>query len=270
MILPRYLLALPIFAAFVLGPRSTVAQVQQARFLKANQPSKRLSGSAKDLHGSTKVFHTFCSDDESRWMPNEKEEVLQRCASALRFIELQSRLRNIAVDFQDHVTADVRYKGVIPRKSQVNHIWTEKVIRTAVDKSAADVVNETQDAKSIDNVIFCLHVNKSALSYNLAYYDHVSSMYGAERMVCFESYPDGRSTAAATYAHEVLHLFGAGDLYFPFDEDDSRKRRASQAFPDDVMFRVDYDLGRLNIGAYTAFRIGWTDELESGYEIFND
>jgi hypothetical protein len=152
----------------------------------------------------------------------------------------------------------------------VNHVWTENVIRRSAGSSAVELVKRTKDQHETDNVIICLHVNKPALSYNLAYYDNVDRLYGAERMICFSSYPDGRQTAAATYAHEILHLFGAGDLYFPYDRDDARKDRAARLFPNDVMYRVDYDLNRLDVGAYTAFRVGWTNKLDPRYEVFDD
>ena len=116
----------------------------------------------------------------------------------------------------------------------------------------------------------CFHVNKAALSYNLAHYDHVDDTYVAERMICFTHYPDGRPTAAATYAHEILHLFGAGDLYFPYDRDERRKELARRWFRDDVMLRVDYDMSRLTIGHFTAFRVGWLDKLKPEYEVFED
>ena len=94
--------------------------------------------------------------------------------------------------------------------------------------------------------------------------------YLAERMICFTRYPDGRTTAAATYAHEILHLFGAGDLYFPYDRVARRKEMARRAFPDDVMRRVDYDIATLSVGPFTAFRVGWLDELKPEYRVFED
>ena len=115
-----------------------------------------------------------------------------------------------------------------------------------------------------------MHVDKAALSYNLAYYAHIAPEYAAERMICYSRYPDGRPTADATYAHEVLHLFGAGDLYFPYDTDSGRKREAQAQFPNDVMLRVDYDLKGLDIGEFTAYRIGWRDQLEGSLRHFED
>ena len=85
-------------------------------------------------------------------------------------------------------------------------------------------------------------------------------------MVCFATYPDRRLTSAATYAHEILHLFGAGDLYFPYDDTLIRKDRAPRAFPNDVMYRVDYDLHQLDVGVFTAYRVGWRSILEPKFD----
>ena len=41
-------------------------------------------------------------------------------------------------------------------------------------------------------------------------------------------------------------------------------------FPNDVMYRVDYDISRLSVGAYTAFRVGWLDNLPEAYRSFED
>ena len=46
----------------------------------------------------------------------------------------------------------------------------------------------------MDHVLFALHVNKAALSNNLTYYDHVDRTYAAERIICYDRYPDGRPT----------------------------------------------------------------------------
>jgi hypothetical protein len=118
--------------------------------------------------------------------------------------------------------------------------------------------------------LLCLHVHKPGLSYNLAHYDGVEDTYLAERMICFTRYPDGRPTAAATYAHEILHLFGAGDLYFPYDRASHRKEMARRYFPDDVMRRVDYDMSRLTVGPFTAFRVGWLYKLKPEYRVLED
>lgn len=238
--------------------------------MKSNQPSKRMMGSAKSLDGRVHVCHIFCDDDESQWSESDRAEVLRRMKAGFRFISNQSRRHDVRVTFVEHESPTIRVKKTIPKKVQVNHIWTENVVRKASGTSSTKFVKRIKEQQDTDDVIICLHVNKPALSYNLAFYKNVDRVYDAERMVCFAFYPDGRPTAAATYAHEILHLFGAGDLYFPYDQGNARKNRAAHLFPNDVMFRVDYDLTQLDVGAYTAFRVGWTDQLDKRFKVFDD
>ena len=69
-------------------------------------------------------------------------------------------------------------------------------------------------------------------------------------------------------AHSFLHLYGAADL----DESHFRRsakkiRLARQAFPDDIMSEVyARSLKDLEIGDFTRYMIGWTEELDSQYE----
>ena len=66
----------------------------------------------------------------------------------------------------------------------------------------------------------------------------------------------GHKTASVN--HELLHLFGAEDLY----EEKSTGENAARAaiakihYPNDIMLAGS----NKSIGAYTAYAVGWTDE----------
>jgi hypothetical protein len=84
------------------------------------------------------------------------------------------------------------------------------------------------------------------------------------------NYTNGRPTAAASCAHEILHLFGMGELYFPYDKDDRRKKIAKRMFPHDIMRRIDYNMAKMKIGTYTACRVGWIGKLDPEHGVFED
>ncbi len=69
-------------------------------------------------------------------------------------------------------------------------------------------------------------------------------------------------------AHCFLHLYGAADLNKSHIRKSIRKiRLANHAFPDDIMSDVyARSLKDLEIGDFTRYMIGWTDELDSEYE----
>lgn len=237
---------------------------------KSNQASKRDIGSARQLRGSTVVQHVFLSDRHSSWTNFEKQRVKKKVKEAYDFVSLHARRFNENIKFVDEYAKDIKLTGRIPLDAHADPRWTEYAIGLGQDGTAVNAVARIKQKQNPDNVIICLHVNKPALSYNLAYYKNVTRSYEAERMVCFTSYPDGRETSSATYAHEILHLFGAGDLYFPYDRTENRKNDASRMFPNDIMFRVDYDIYQLNVGAFTAYRVGWKDSLPDRYAHLED
>ena len=67
----------------------------------------------------------------------------------------------------------------------------------------------------------------------------------------------------ATFAHEILHFFGADDLYV--DElapDNDDKRRARSLWPEDIMLDSDKPFTDLCISPYTASLLGWIEKKD--------
>lgn len=69
-------------------------------------------------------------------------------------------------------------------------------------------------------------------------------------------------------AHNFLHLYGAADLgKSHFRRSRGKIKLASEAFPDDLMAEVyAKPLNELKIDEFTAYMIGWTNELDDRYE----
>lgn len=244
--------------------------VRTVRYLQSNQASKRSIGSASALQGRVLLYHIFASDPDSVWSDDEKERVRERMKQACDFLQRESERHGHRLEFAEEYAADVRHSETLPTDSLANPSWTENVIVAASGVSGESLVRRLRKTHGVDQVSICLHIDKPALSYNLAFYKNVSQPFAAERMICFSFYPDMRPTAAATYAHEILHLFGAGDLYFPYDSDASRKDVARRMFPHDIMYRVDYDITRLYVGPFTAYRVGWRNQLDPEHRVFED
>jgi len=69
-------------------------------------------------------------------------------------------------------------------------------------------------------------------------------------------------------AHNFLHLYGAADLNKSyFRRSQGKIKQAMEAFPDDVMSEVyARSLIDLEIGEFTEYMIGWTEQLDEEYE----
>lgn len=81
---------------------------------------------------------------------------------------------------------------------------------------------------------------------------------------CVEYCVCSRSASAGTLAHEILHLFGAMDLYVPRNGD--IPDFAHRGFIDELGCATDSimrDSRSLTIDRATAFAVGWKDVLDS-------
>ncbi|MCX7045143.1 MAG: hypothetical protein NTX50_06625 [Candidatus Sumerlaeota bacterium] len=248
---------------------------------KSNHASRRNDGSAAVLSGTVCLLSVYVSDAASSWPLKDLAEVEKRLKDTQDFILDQARLDHIAVRFAPATSVTVWYEGNIPTDMWASPKWTETVIQQAARrlsdscseenlKSANDLMRFLKKIYAADQALTLIHVNKSATSYNLTFYKGVGATYQAERSVMFMRYAKGNPTCAASYVHEILHNFGAGELYFPFDKESVRKDQAKKLWPNEIMYRVDYNLGKLTLGEYTAYRIGWLDRMNPEYKKFDD
>jgi hypothetical protein len=241
--------------------------------LITNQSSKRNNGSASKLIGRCYLLNIFLKDKFSSWSFEEKNIVVENLALITDFIKNNSIKYNInltIIQGNFGYEKDIQYRGVIPVNMFENPQWTEDIFKLIGFSSGNDAINQIKNKFKADQVVIILHINKMGRSYNLTYYNGIDLNYYAERVIMFCKYEDRRPTASASYVHEILHSFGAGELYFPYDSSDMRKRLAQEYFPDDIMFRVDYEINDLMIGEYTAYRIGWIHILDQKYQVFED
>jgi hypothetical protein len=248
---------------------TAASELAQMKGKPTNQASKRDNGSAAVLAGNVLLANIYVSDARSAWTSPDRREVRRRLAAAARFIADQAERYGRRVVFTQ-IDVDVAHKGEVSTSLAADPGWTQQVLANAGTGPTADLLGRLTERHGAEHVLFVLHVNKAGRSYNLTYSDGIHSEYWAERVVCFTRYDNQWPTTAASYVHEILHAFGAGELYFPFDVNNTREQLAGRVFSDDVMYRVDYQLRRLEIGDYTAYRIGWRDTLQQEYRVFED
>jgi len=243
----------------------TGAYAQRAGTVQSNQASRRNNGSAAVLRGRVVLYHLWAEDAGSRWTAIQQAEVQDRVRAAIGFLNRWARTYGVDLTFVGETAGRIRCADMF-----ADPIWTERLVRSTGAADANHLVADLKRHHKADGVLLVIHANKAAASYNLTFYAGVHPVYAAERIVCFSRYPDQTPICAASYAHEILHAFGAGELYFPFDRTDERAKRARQLFPNDIMFRVDRNLDALNIGPWTAYRIGWTDHLDADLRALED
>lgn len=225
------------------------------------------------------MVRIFITDSQSDWPKDRVEQVNKLYKDGTDFILREAKKYNVDdVSFAEEVI-DYKAEFVIPT-AMGDAKWRGNAMMAAVgasmpkdaDKSPEGIVNYLKKKHNAKNIGVFFHVNKGAKSYTKCNYRGTHTRGFAECGILYHRYSEGKGqvTLAATYAHEILHLFGASELYFPYDKTKDRKNLAKQMFHSEIMSSVQKDIMSQCISEYTAYRIGWVDTLKKEHEVFED
>lgn len=232
-------------------------------------------GSCRQLKGSPYVLFIFLDDDVSHW---DEQGVLTYldtlCTPALEYMEEYACHYGVPLDFQygyyasyGHPSRPVKYNGVIKTHSDGT---TSKDI---LDQAAASLGFSSKehmherlmDYSGQDQIAYVVMLNKGGRSYTHCYArsssrqasDPSGKDYCLEYSVIYTGFTDtSYDSASDTVCHEMLHLFGAEDYYYP----EGREALAQQVYPKDIMLCGMSDLQYFELGEFTAHCIGWVDD----------
>ena len=224
------------------------------------------------LQGNVQVHVFFMEDEESRWDEESIEDFTKKQLSlGLDFLEMEARKYGKSLNFsvKRYATAldaglNVKYNGIIKKGEDDSHTLD-------LHRCAARILGYENEAKLFDDlyrkndyqeVILLFAVNKDGVSY--ANQQAGGSIYYAtvEFATVFTNYLgkdfgfDEITYTAAAVAHEILHLYGAEDLYEP----DERKQMIKDVYPDDIMLMDYHNIEEMNVGEYVAYAVGWRDQ----------
>jgi hypothetical protein len=112
-------------------------------------------------------------------------------------------------------------------------------------------------------------VKGSGKSYAIKYASESldRELYFVEGAMLYEKQRNGVELAPAQIAHEILHLFGAWDLYETPHQTKLNETVAKESFPDSVMGRVAHNINSLKIDPLTAWLIGWNNKPEPWFKL---
>ena len=226
-------------------------------------------GNCRQLSGNVTGVLLYMDDFESCWTQDEVAEFTEsEVKPALDFVEKQARNYNVSLSmeigyvhfglyYDDEVVESIRETGY----ATGDVLW--KASRELGYASDLQMLDEYREQFQTEEIVCFTIFNKDGTSYALnpkrGYEDHNVR----EHCIIF-AYDRGSNKENAivggqssVIAHEMLHLFGAEDFYTPLN----RKEMAEKKFPNDIMLHQEYQILGNNIGAATAFYIGWTDTV---------
>lgn len=231
------------------------------------------TGSAKYLDGSTVLVSIFLEDPYSDWDVSEQALVMSKMKIATDYLVSAGteygKSVSLTYDIYEHpdLCYTLYYASEINDSDEASYDLLDYVVEYIDDNIPTQQLLSDYGAESI---AYMCYINKSGVSYTFPYYEGDSDIYYYE--ACFMYLTcDGDYEPPAVYAHEILHLFGARDLYASNEYDGITTDFVDYIetnYPNEIMLTT-YDADWNNVQDsvtndltnITAYFIGWVDTI---------
>ena len=238
--------------------------------------NSELYGSADTPYGRTIVYTVFLNDPAYSWDTDSAEDaermenIYEYLGIACDYLEAESRKYGSDLSFI-YGKADTSSAFTVTIECD-SEGWDDALWRLIDENVDSAAISEKYRARNII-YLFCVNTdeNNEAITSTRSWYEDMPYPYEFISLYYVDS---GFINCPAVYAHEILHTFGAPDLYM----EDYGEYGITEAFvnwvadnlPNDIMFNCSdevtgeylYDGITNEISEVTAYYVGWLNESD--------
>ena len=206
--------------------------------------SFRNMGGVKEFSGSVDVIVFFVNDSRSTWTEAARQRYRTVQKAAMKMLLDEARKRGVSLTIRNaYVDATVPMNCTRDNKD----IWSKSIISRYGVADIPSYQSRHEAAKHCTEAPILFVFNKPFRSSAVPV-DWLSRLHGEMSLISSDC-------DVHTIAHELLHQFGAVDLYYP-----------AEVYR--IVQRIGYDSimathNSTNIDSLTAYLIGWTDHIDS-------
>ena len=206
--------------------------------------ARRDMGGVKKLVGSVDVIVFFVNDSRSSWTVQAKEKYKASQKAAMQYILKCAREKGISLSIRN-AYVDVTVPINCSRENYST--WSKTIISKYGSPDIPSYQLKHESVKRCTEVPILFVFNKPFRSSAVSV-DWPTRMVG--ELAIISSQGDTH-----TIAHELLHQFGAVDLYYPAEVDRLVRNMGYSS--------IMATKSSMTIDSLTAYLIGWTEEIDS-------
>ena len=234
-------------------------------------------GSAKSLTGKIKVIDIFISDDKKGWSDEDKKLALAKQEYGHRWVQEQARKYNPESNLEFNVSVigeehDIKVKEVFASRTPGGINLISWILPAIGYKSSKSFYDSLMIADSSDNVFVMIFAKKTGRAFSQPLWyktDRNAERFLEATIVYTEGYGD-EILNIGTIVHEMLHLFGAWDIYSDKTSGQTYQvqKSAIDVFGNSVMINSHKVITELNIDKLTAWTVGLTNNYMGWFDFF--
>lgn len=234
------------------------AEIPFAEFKNAFALRGKNMGCSVQLRGRVVLVAFLINDGESHW-DDESQKIFAECLKQSTNTLMDSS--NLGREDLDIAYAYCQVTVPYPVEKRNSNRFVQDVLRQFGYEDVQSYQQHYENKFARDEACVSFVFNKSFRSYAVsvsgtAAPEGENSAGNEYSIVAFN--PKNPTDSQRTFIHELMHQFGAVDLYYP----ERVKIEAQQYLPGSIMN------GGSNIDDLTRYVIGWTDDLSQNAQAF--
>lgn len=261
---------------------------------KTDYRDARMKNVCKDLRGNALLYFIFIDNrTTSPWTEFDIQSTIDSVRVAINWLHAQAKNNNIPLniisDFyigEEYTTITKNLPAGTVRESitapnmkkgaELINTWADGIAKIAGNSlpiKEKEGLPEIQNPRNKERLVAYLRDENNVES--VALFFMVDNYYRTDISVAMNTMnTEDVEFAIVSYkypseiAHNLLHLYGAADLYStPFRQNIRKIRLLQSEFPDDIM-QDPYgkNIWSLEISPYTKYLLGWTNDIDYRYE----
>lgn len=221
----------------------------------------------QSLIGDVYMLSLFVDTGEDSWEDEEVDYYYEQ------LMESQFWLEDQATDYGQVLSFDNDYFINNKDKIYLKDAIVGQSPKTTISKALVELGYEDIE-DFLETTNFDFKKNRLKLLFFVKQKDrsHAYNYWSNEEIdlaiiYCRSTY--GTTTNHHVISHEILHQFGAWDLYYGRSQTTETAEKAMELFPNSVMINTWTNRENLLIDELTAWRIGWSYEYKEEYYQFD-
>lgn len=215
-----------------------------------------------------KILSVFVETPEGQWEDDEIAYTLKEYAAAEEWLVNEADYYGQYLEFdEDYFSRDngsVIYLEKTPRSGHAPKQTIDIVLEKLNYRDLEDFMDYNRVTMKEDKFKILLFVKSNSRSHAYNFW----SMSDVDLAIVYCRHTMGVLTDRYVIAHEILHQFGAWDLYKGKSQTEASAQSAIERWPHSVMINTYRNKSQLIVDELTAWRIGWA-EHDPSFTEFN-
>lgn len=219
----------------------------------------------ESLIGEVHIFTLFVDTQMEYWEEEEIDYFYEELLKSQQWIQEQAEIYGQFVAFNNDYFFRNKEVVYIENISMQNSRYA---LQKAMDELRFDDFAAFLEANNFDMKKEKLKLIFFVKDANRSHAFNYWSSTDVDIAIIYCRRTSGMWTDQYVISHEILHQFGAWDLYFGESQSYEKAEKAKELYPNSIMINTYFNKWALEVDELTAWRVGWHHDDKDEYQTF--